>query len=343
MAREIVHPLRPRPRQHSVWPSPGPTSTASDPLVAEAGIRFVLLLANLGLIAEARRHDERLLADDGPRHLRPGQAPRRPVVPRRHRGRLERLRARPPGLALEHLTPGDGAWSGAIGLTSIPLQMFVPADIVPVLVDHRAELDGLDGTGADVDRATIDFYLGGALLNLRRFDEGTDGVPALGGDHGGRSSRPASSVCGRHRAPRSARRSADVPKRRWPRSTRSPTWRDWTDWAVEWAFARAFALAHCGPIADARAPLAAIGARFGTDHPSPLAGTVVAGFGVLAALEGDTARATELLGWLTATRSAASTAAAYEVLGRMEGWTDDEFANRKVERVIDGGRRGSRR
>ena len=40
------------------------TSTASDPLVAEAGLRFVLLLGNLGLVAEARRHDDRLLADE---------------------------------------------------------------------------------------------------------------------------------------------------------------------------------------------------------------------------------------------------------------------------------------
>src|SRR6185295_15511106 len=77
-------------------------------------------------------------------------------------------------LALEHLTPGDGAWSGAVGLTSIPQQMFLPGDIVPVLVEHRSELDDLIGAGADVDRATIDFYLAGALLNLRRFDEGTD-------------------------------------------------------------------------------------------------------------------------------------------------------------------------
>ena len=55
---------------------------------------------------------------------------------------------------------------------------------------------------------------------------------------------------------------------------------------------------------------------------------------MLAALEGDTERAATLLRGLTATRSAASTAAAYEVVGRMEGWTDGEFADRKVERVI---------
>jgi hypothetical protein len=38
---------------------------------------------------------------------------------------------------------------------------------------------------------------------------------------------------------------------------------------------------------------------------------------------------------LTATRQGASTAAVYEVLGRLDGWADADFANRKVVHVIE--------
>jgi hypothetical protein len=106
---------------------------------------------------------------------------------------------------------------------------------------------------------------------------------------------------------------------------------NWTDWTVEWAFARSFALAHCGRLDDARRSLLAIGARLGTDRPSPLVTTVVAGFGVLTALEGRSQRAAELLALVTATRSPASTAAVYEAVGRLEGWTAEGFADRKAE------------
>ena len=58
--------------------------------------------------------------------------------------------------------------------------------------------------------------------------------------------------------------------------------------------------------------------------------TLVAGFGVLAMLEGQAERASELFELLTATRSPASTAATYEVIGDLEGWSDDGFANAKV-------------
>jgi hypothetical protein len=108
----------------------------------------------------------------------------------------------------------------------------------------------------------------------------------------------------------------------------------WTDWDVEWAFARSLALAYGGRLDDAREPLCRIGARLRSDTPSPLVPTVVAGFGVLAALEGRTARAEELFQLLTATRSAASTAATFEVIAGLEGWSDEDFFNLKMTRAL---------
>ena len=60
----------------------------------------------------------------------------------------------------------------------------------------------------------------------------------------------------------------------------------WTDWEVEWAFAQALALAYSGRLERGAPTLCRIGARLGSDDPSPLVPTVVAGFGVLATLEG---------------------------------------------------------
>jgi hypothetical protein len=235
--------------------------------------------------------------------------------------------------ALSHLTPGDGVWSGAVGLTSVPLQFFAPADAVPALERDRARLDGLTGDGADHDRAMLDFYIGGALMNLRRFDQATAvfvrSATVL------EEVEPSSlvrlwSTCGASLGLTLDGRAEDALAALDAVSHLI----DWTEWAVEWSFARALALAHAGRLDEARRPLCDIGARMGFDTPSPLAGTVVAGFGIIATMEGRTDRAAELFALLTATRSAASTAAVYEVVGRLEGWTDEEFANRKVTRAL---------
>ena len=108
----------------------------------------------------------------------------------------------------------------------------------------------------------------------------------------------------------------------------------WTDWDAEWAFAMALAQASIGRTEDARELLSTFGARLGSGGPSPIASTIVAGFGVLAEKEGRHGRARELFSLLTATRQGASTAAMYEVLGRLDGWDDADFANHKVEHVI---------
>ena len=109
-----------------------------------------------------------------PRRVRPREAARGPVVHGCHRGRLERLRGdRAPGAGASrtrrrrlvrrrraHLDPRCRCSSRPTSCRC--------------WIEQRYRLDGLDGAGAEVDRATIDFYLAGALLNLRRFDEGTD-------------------------------------------------------------------------------------------------------------------------------------------------------------------------
>jgi hypothetical protein len=235
--------------------------------------------------------------------------------------------------ALEYLEPGDGVWAGALGLTAIPMQIFGPADAAADLEAARARLDGLQGDDADHDRATLDFYLGGALLNDRRLDAGTEVFQ-----------RSAATM---------ARLEPTSLVRLWSASGvaigqtllgRADDALDtldevealvsWTDWGVEWAFARAFALARRREFEAARLPLLAIAARFGSDSPSPLVPTVVAGFGVVADAEGQADRAEELFALLTATRSPASSAAMYEVIGRTLQWPDDEFANLKITRAL---------
>ncbi len=307
-------------------------SEKSDPQLTEALIRFSLLLANMGLVTEARRSCDQGLAEPDLTDLARGcLLAARSYMDATEDGSSDF--AVTAGEALRYLHPGDGVWSGALGLTSIPVQMFAPADIAPFLTEQRGRLDGLEGSDAEVDRATVDFYLAGAIMNLRRFDEATDVFARAAATMAG--IEPTNlirlwSVAGAAIGQTLGGRPDDA----LDTLDEVAAIVDWTDWAVEWAFARALALAHVGSTEDARAPLCAIAGRLGAESPSPLAGTVVAGFGVLAAMEGRQGRATELFALLTATRSPASTAAAFEVLGRLEGWTDDEFANRKLERVI---------
>jgi predicted ATPase/class 3 adenylate cyclase len=299
---------------------------------ARATIPLLFLLVHLGLIAEARaRCDAMLAADDLD-------------VP--VRGRLLIARAYMDGTedgasdfgrvaqqALGHLAPGDGVWAGAVGLTSVPLQMFAPDDEVPRLDRARARLDGLVGADADHDRAVLDFYLAGALMNQRRFDRGTEvfvrSVAVM------RSLEPTSlfrlwSASGAA----IGQTMLDEPGQALRTLDEVADLAGWTDWTVEWTFARSLALARSRRIGEARQALLAIGERLGSDRPSPLVTTVVAGFGVLAAVEGRSDRATELLALVAASRSPASTAAVYEVIGQLEGWGDEEFADRKRAWVV---------
>ncbi len=66
-----------------------------------------------------------------------------------------------------------------------------------------------------------------------------------------------------------------------------------------------------------------------------MTGTVVAGFGILAHLEGRDERARELFAILVATRAPASTAVMYEMIADVEGWPDEDFATRRLERVLE--------
>jgi hypothetical protein len=109
----------------------------------------------------------------------------------------------------------------------------------------------------------------------------------------------------------------------------------WTDWSVEWYFASALLAARKGAFDDARDTLRTIGTRFDNAGVSPMTSTVLAGFGALAHLEGDDERARYLFEPLVATRATASTAVLYEMVGEVEGWTDDDFALRRFERLVD--------
>jgi predicted ATPase/class 3 adenylate cyclase len=301
---------------------------AGGPDHAQATTALLFLLVHLGLIGEARTRCDVALAAEGLDDTARGRL----LLAHAYMDGTEDGASDFAGVALQaaqHLRPGDGVWAGAVGLASVPLQMFAPLDEVPRLEAARASLDGLDGSAVEHDRAVLDFYLGGALMNARRFDQGTKvflrSVATMS------TLEPTSlfrlwsasgaaigqTLLGR---PQDALRTLDEVE----------SLADWTDWTVEHAFARSFALASRGDPEGARRTLVAIGARLGTERPSPLVTTVVAGFGVLAALEGRSDRAAELLALVPASRAAASTAAVYEVVGRLEQWGDEQFANRKV-------------
>jgi hypothetical protein len=70
-----------------------------------------------------------------------------------------------------------------------------------------------------------------------------------------------------------------------------------------------------------------------------MTGTVLAGFAILALLEGRDERAESLLELISATRSTATTAVLYETLAAANGWSDDDFPTRRVEQAIAKGLR----
>ncbi len=305
---------------------------AAAALVRRATHTFVFLLVNMGLIPEARRRCDELLAAPDLEDFTRGRL----LVARAYLDATEDGSSAFAPIAvqaLEYLRPGDGVWSAAIGLTSIPMQMFAPADAIEDLQMARERVDPLDGSDADHDRAVLDFYSAGALMNLRRFDDAT--TVFLRSAATMTQLEPTSLIrlwSGSGAA--IGRTLLGQPDVALDLLDDLEPLTGWTDWAVEWAYARALALAYSNRLDDARESLCRVGARLGTDGPSPLVPTVVAGFGVLATLEGRIDRAAQLFELLTATRSSASTAATYEVVGGLEGWSDEDFANLKLTRAM---------
>ncbi len=312
-------------------PDLGNILVASDRAVADVTEPLVFLLTNMGLFDEAMRSCDAALASDIDDQRRGRLLVARAYVEATQDGSSDfRLRA---AEALPYLTPGDGVWSAALGMTSVVEQMFGPDVAVPALQEAIASIDGQVSVSADHDRAVLGFYLGGALMN--------QGAYELAAETQLEAARRLEII-----EPTSLLRlwtgsGAAMSFTMLDRLDEASAAIDevsglagWTDWSADWYFARAVLLAHRGQIDEARETLRAIGTRFDNVSLSPMASTVVAGFGVLACLEGRDERATELFELITATRAAASTAVMYEAIRDLEGWSDEEFANRRIERVL---------
>ena len=207
------------------------------------------------------------------------------------------------------------------------MQMFAPADALLDLDAARVRLEGLEGADADHDRATLDFYLAGTLMNLRRFDEATTvftrsavSMAAL---------EPTSLI--RLWAASGAAIGQTLlgdPDAAMETLAEVELLTDWTDWAVEWAYAQALALAYSGQLDRRRANHCA-----GSVPDSartirrPSCRHWWRGSACSRRWKDRPSACSELFELLTATRSPASTAATYEVIGDLEGWSDDGFAN----------------
>ena len=164
-------------------------------------------------------------------------------------------------------------------MTTVAAQMFVPARPAAEFEDALAQLDGDPSPGAEQDRATLLHYLGGTQMSMRRL----------------RRTRHTQLRCSRD--PRRVGTDEPLPVvgRRGRRDEPDDggarpdalavldgvaALADWTDWSADWFFARAFAQAHGGAPELAHETLCSIGARFDNVDVSPMASTVVAGFGV---------------------------------------------------------------
>ena len=170
-------------------------------------------------------------------------------------------------------------------MTSVVEQMFGPDVAVPTLQEAIASIDGQVSVTADHDRAVLGFYLGGALMNQGAYELAAE--TQLEAARRLEVIEPTSLV------------------RLWTGSGATMSFTmlgrldeasaaidevsglaGWTDWSADWYFARAVLLAHRGQIDEAREALRAIGTHFDNGSLSPMVSTVVAGFGVLACLEG---------------------------------------------------------
>ncbi len=159
MARELRSELE---------PDLGNILVASDRAVADVTEPLVFLLTNMGLFDEARRSCDAALASDIDDQRRGRLLVARAYVEATQDGTSDfRLRAAD---ALRYLTPGDGVWSAALGMTSVVEQMFAPDRAVPALQEAIASIDDQVSATADHDRAVLGFYLGGALMNQRAYE-----------------------------------------------------------------------------------------------------------------------------------------------------------------------------
>ena len=236
--------------------------------------------------------------------------------------------------ALQYLTPGDGVWSAALGMTSVTNQMFAPEFAVPSLEEALVRIGDHTSPSADHDRAVLHFYLGGALMSQRAYERAAE--TQLQAARLLELLEPTSLI--RLWSAAGAVMSLTMLDRFDDASAVLDTVASlagWTDWSVDWFFASAFLSARRGAFDEARETLRTIGTRFDNVNVSPMTGTVVAGFGVLAHLEGRDERAEELFESLVATRAPASTAVLYETIAHVEGWPDEEFATRRLERVLE--------
>jgi hypothetical protein len=212
--------------------------------------------------------------------------------------------------------------------------MFAPDLAVPALEEARERIDGLQSAAADHDRAMLDFYLGGALMSQRAYERAV--ATQLRAARLLETLAPTSlirlwSVAGAVMSLTMLDRLADATAM----LDSVEGLAGWTDWSVDWFFASALLAARKHEYDVARETLRTIGTRFDNVTVSPMTGTVVAGFGVLAHLEGRDERARHLFEPLVATRATASTAVLYEMVADLEGWTDEDFALRRFERVVD--------
>ena len=128
----------------------------------------MFLLTNMGLFDEARRSCDAALASDIDDQRRGRLLVASAYVEATQDGTSDfRLHAAD---ALRYLTPGDGVWSAALGMTSVVEQMFAPDRAVPALQEAIASIDDQASAPADHDRAVLGFYLGGALMNQRAYE-----------------------------------------------------------------------------------------------------------------------------------------------------------------------------
>jgi tetratricopeptide (TPR) repeat protein len=289
------------------------------------------LLTSLGLYAEARRRCDVALTEPLADALRGRLLVARAFLEASEDGVSDYVSFA--SRALEYLNPGDGVWSAAMGMTSVPSQMFLPDEPATKLEAALAALDDAHASGAEHDRAMLLYYRGGALMNLRQYEHAADMelrsaaiLAALEPTSLIRlfaASAAAISLTMLHDVDRAHSVLDEV-----------ASLADWTDWSADYFFARALAYATAGKHEDAHETLRSIGARFDNVDVSPMVSTVVAGFGIAAHLSGDDNRARRLLEPLSATRAPASTAALYETIATMEHWPADAFTDRKLHHLL---------
>ncbi len=210
---------------------------------------LAFLLTNIGLFDEARRRCEAAMArelDDVSRG--------RLLVARAY------LEATQDGTsnfvaiaaeALQYLTPGDGVWSAAFGMTSVANQMFAPELAVPSLEEALERIRSQTSASADHDRAVLHFYLGGALMNQRAYERAAETqlraarlletVEPTSLIRFWSAAGAAMSLTMLDRFDDAAAVLEDI-----------ATLAGWTDWSVDWFFASAFLSARRGDFDEAR-------------------------------------------------------------------------------------------